>query len=145
MFTCVACAGHMDRMKADLERESALRAEVEAKYRESEASLKSIQAKSKQLINALQQRVEEGDTGKVHKYRQQGWESSIFSRNSGFWMISGVILEICLNLRRKFVCVYVLYNCELQTPCAAAMILSAIVSRFSLSWVGSEAYCLEMA
>ena len=55
----------LDKVKADLERESAARAEVETKYRESEASLKSIQAKSKQLIGALQQRVEEAETGKV--------------------------------------------------------------------------------
>ena len=55
----------LDKMKADLERESAVRAEVETKYRESEASLKSIQAKSKQLIGALQQRVEEAEMGKV--------------------------------------------------------------------------------
>ena len=56
----------LDKMKADLERESAVRAEVETKYRESEASLKSIQAKSKQLIGALQQRVEEAEMGKVN-------------------------------------------------------------------------------
>ena len=55
----------LDKVKADLERESAARAEVETKYRESEASLKSIQAKSKQLIGALQQRVEEAEMGKV--------------------------------------------------------------------------------
>ena len=55
----------LDKVKADLERENAARAEVETKYRESEASLKSIQAKSKQLIGALQQRVEDAESGKV--------------------------------------------------------------------------------
>ncbi|XP_070204148.1 rab GTPase-binding effector protein 1-like isoform X2 [Littorina saxatilis] len=60
-----AKSNQMDKMKTDLERESAARAEVETKYRESEASLKSIQAKSKQLIGALQQRVEEAENGKT--------------------------------------------------------------------------------
>ena len=59
----------LDRVKADLERESTARAEMETKYRESEASLKSIQAKSKQLIGALQQRVEEAEMGKVRSVR----------------------------------------------------------------------------
>ncbi|XP_060079265.1 rab GTPase-binding effector protein 1-like [Ylistrum balloti] len=48
-----------DSLKSELERESAVRAEVETKLRETEQSLKSIQAKSKQLINALQQQVEQ--------------------------------------------------------------------------------------
>lgn len=52
-------------MKADLERESSQRAEFETKLREAETSLKSIQAKSKQLIGALQQRVEESEKAKV--------------------------------------------------------------------------------
>ncbi|KAL8599973.1 hypothetical protein ACOMHN_038972 [Nucella lapillus] len=60
-----AKAGQVERLKGEVERESTGRADVEAKYRESEASLKSIQAKSKQLITALQQRVEEGEMGKT--------------------------------------------------------------------------------
>ncbi|KAK7487813.1 hypothetical protein BaRGS_00020954 [Batillaria attramentaria] len=59
-----AKAAALDRVKADLERESSMRAEIETKHREAEASLKSIQAKSKQLIGALQQRVEEGEKAK---------------------------------------------------------------------------------
>ena len=33
---------------------------------------------------------------------EQGWESSSFCQNSGFLMVPGVILEISLNLGRKF-------------------------------------------
>lgn len=68
-------AGLLERVKADLERESVMRSEMETKHREAEASLKSIQAKSKQLIGALQQRVEEGEKTRaqleeeVHKLR----------------------------------------------------------------------------
>ena len=39
-------------------------------------------------------------------------------------MVLGVILEIRLNLRRKFVYVYVHYNCELLTLCTLATITS---------------------
>ncbi|XP_076452768.1 rab GTPase-binding effector protein 1-like isoform X2 [Babylonia areolata] len=60
-----AKAGQVERLKGEVESERVGRAEVEARCRESEASLKSIQAKSKQLITALQQRVEEGDTAKT--------------------------------------------------------------------------------
>ncbi|XP_025090931.1 rab GTPase-binding effector protein 1-like isoform X1 [Pomacea canaliculata] len=60
-----AKASLLDRMKADLERESSQRAEFETKLREAETSLKSIQAKSKQLIGALQQRVEESEKAKT--------------------------------------------------------------------------------
>ena len=41
-----------------------------------------------------------------------------------------------------FICVY---NGELLTPCAPAAIMSAILSRLSLSLVGSEAYRSKMA
>ena len=37
----------------------------------------------------------------------QGWESSSFHPNSGFLMVPGVIVEIRLNLGRKFVCVFI--------------------------------------
>ena len=48
----------------------------------------------------------------------QGWESCSFHWNSGIFMVPRVILEIRLNLGRKFVCVHVHYNRELLTPCA---------------------------
>lgn len=48
-----------DSLKSELERESTVRSDTEAKLRETDQSLKSIQAKSKQLIHALQQQVEE--------------------------------------------------------------------------------------
>ena len=48
-----------ESLKSELERESSVRSDLEKKLTESELSLKSIQAKSKQLINALQQQVAE--------------------------------------------------------------------------------------
>ncbi|XP_062577001.1 rab GTPase-binding effector protein 1-like isoform X3 [Saccostrea cucullata] len=48
-----------ESLKSELEREGAVRAEFEGKYKEIEQSLKSIQAKNKQLISGLQQQVEE--------------------------------------------------------------------------------------
>lgn len=48
-----------ESLKSELEREATVRANFEAKYKETEQSMKSIQAKSKQLISALQQQVEE--------------------------------------------------------------------------------------
>ena len=54
-----------ESLKSELERESSVRAEAEAKLRETEQSLKSIQAKSKQLISALQQQVEEQSNARV--------------------------------------------------------------------------------
>ncbi|XP_048743050.1 rab GTPase-binding effector protein 1-like isoform X5 [Ostrea edulis] len=55
-----------ESLKSELERESAVRANVEGKYKEAEHSLKSIQAKSKQLISALQQQVEEQSNARTH-------------------------------------------------------------------------------
>jgi hypothetical protein len=60
-------ADHQDKLRSELERESSARAEAEAKFRESEGALKSMQAKSKQLITALQQRTEEAENAKVSK------------------------------------------------------------------------------
>ncbi|XP_046374469.1 rab GTPase-binding effector protein 1-like isoform X1 [Haliotis rufescens] len=54
-----------ESVQSELERESSVRAESETKLRETEQSLKSVQAKSRQLINALQQRVEEHERSKV--------------------------------------------------------------------------------
>lgn len=48
-----------ESLKSELEREATVRANFEAKCKETEESMKSIQAKSKQLISALQQQVEE--------------------------------------------------------------------------------------
>lgn len=48
-----------ESLKSELEREATVRANFEAKFKETEQSMKSIQAKSKQLISALQQQVEE--------------------------------------------------------------------------------------
>lgn len=48
-----------ESLKSELEREATVRANFEAKYKDTEQSMKSIQAKSKQLISALQQQVEE--------------------------------------------------------------------------------------
>ena len=59
-------------------------------------------------------------------FNLQGWESSGFRPNPGFLVVPGVILEIRLN-------VHVHYNRELLTPCAPAAVMSAILSRFSLS------------
>lgn len=48
-----------ESLKSELEREATVRANFEAKYKETEQTMKSIQAKSKQLTSALQQQVEE--------------------------------------------------------------------------------------
>lgn len=48
-----------ESLKSELERESSVRADLSKKLTETEQTLKSIQAKSKQLINALQQQVAE--------------------------------------------------------------------------------------
>lgn len=48
-----------DSLNSELERESAVRAEMETKLRESEQSLKSIQSKSKQVIQELQRQVQQ--------------------------------------------------------------------------------------
>ena len=69
----------------------------------------------------------------------QRWESSSFHPNSGFLMIPKVILEICQNLWRKVVCVYVHCNYELLMLCAPAAIMSTILYKFRLSWVVLEA------
>ena len=43
-----------------------------------------------------------GGGGGVGVSVYQGWESSGFRRNSGFLMVPRVILEIRLNLNRKY-------------------------------------------
>ncbi|VDI26251.1 Rab GTPase-binding effector protein 1 [Mytilus galloprovincialis] len=66
-----------ESLKSELERESSVRADLSKKLTESEASLKSIQAKSKQLINALRQQVAEHSEirskleSDVQKYRSK--------------------------------------------------------------------------
>ncbi|KAK6190582.1 hypothetical protein SNE40_002416 [Patella caerulea] len=54
-----------DSIQSELERESSVRAEVESKFRETEQTLRNVQAKSKQLIAVLQQRVEEHEKAKA--------------------------------------------------------------------------------
>ncbi|KAK3084568.1 hypothetical protein FSP39_015613 [Pinctada imbricata] len=58
-----------ESLKSELERESSVRAEAEAKLRETDQSLKSIQAKSKQLISALQKQLEEESNVRVGQVR----------------------------------------------------------------------------
>ena len=79
---CHFLPDHLDKVTAELERESAARAEVDTRYRESEASLKSIQAKSKQLIGALQQRVEEAETGKVRACQRAEHAHTMHAHNA---------------------------------------------------------------
>ncbi|XP_061189637.1 rab GTPase-binding effector protein 1-like isoform X3 [Saccostrea echinata] len=55
-----------ESLKSELEREGAVRAEFEGKYKETEQSLKSIQAKNKQLISGLRQQVEEQSNARTH-------------------------------------------------------------------------------
>lgn len=52
----------LESCKSELERESSVRAEAETKLRDSDQSLKKIQTKSKQLINALTQQLDEQTT-----------------------------------------------------------------------------------
>ncbi|GAB1603833.1 GTPase-binding effector 1-like isoform X2 [Argonauta hians] len=52
----------LESCKSELERESSVRAETETKLRDSDQSLKKIQTKSKQLINALTQQLDEQTT-----------------------------------------------------------------------------------
>ena len=51
--------------KSEMERQNSLRQEAEGKLKETDASLKNIQAKSKQLITALQGQLEEQTKAKV--------------------------------------------------------------------------------
>ncbi|XP_063396040.1 rab GTPase-binding effector protein 1-like isoform X2 [Mytilus trossulus] len=66
-----------ESLKSELERESSVRADLSKKLTESETTLKSIQAKSKQLIKALQQQVAEQSEirskleSDVQKYRSK--------------------------------------------------------------------------
>ena len=46
------------------------------------------------------------------RWSLQGWESSGFCLNSGFFMVPRVILEICLDFGRNILCVYEHDNCE---------------------------------
>ena len=55
----------LESCKSELERESSVRAETETKLRDSDQSLKKIQTKSKQLINALSQQLDEQTTLRV--------------------------------------------------------------------------------
>ena len=55
----------LQSVKSELDRQTKLKNENEAKVKEAEASLKNIQAKSKQLIGALQTQVEEHSTARV--------------------------------------------------------------------------------
>ena len=64
---------------------------------------------------------------------RERWESSGFCRISGFLVVPEVILDICLYLLRKIVCVYLHYNRELLTPCAPAAITASILYQISLS------------
>ncbi len=48
-----------------MDRQSSLRGEAETKLKDTENSLKNIQAKSKQLINALQAQLEEQTNARV--------------------------------------------------------------------------------
>lgn len=54
-----------DSVKSELEREATVRAETESKLRESEQTLKNLHAKTKQIMNALQQQLEEHNNNKV--------------------------------------------------------------------------------
>ncbi|XP_064612517.1 rab GTPase-binding effector protein 1-like isoform X2 [Liolophura sinensis] len=55
----------LQSVRSELERERSCRHESDQKLKETEHSLKSIQAKSKQLIQALQQQVEEQSTART--------------------------------------------------------------------------------
>ena len=72
-------------MKSELERQTAVRVETETKLRESEASLKSIQAKSKQLINALQNQLEEQTTARVSRCSGDATFHNIPDSIGTFW------------------------------------------------------------
>lgn len=55
-----------DSIKSELERESSVRAEAESRVRETEQTLKSLQAKYKQMIGGLQKQVEEQSNARVN-------------------------------------------------------------------------------
>ena len=64
---CVDVAAIQRSVKSELDRQSSLRCETEGRLRETEATLKSIQAKSKQLIHALQNQLEQQTTARVRR------------------------------------------------------------------------------
>ncbi len=55
----------LQSVKSELERQTQLKTEAETKLKESETQLKSIQAKSKQLINGMQSQLEEQAKARV--------------------------------------------------------------------------------
>lgn len=55
----------LDNVRQELEQEATLRAEAETKLRDTESSLKGMQAKSKQILGKMQEKVEELDKRKV--------------------------------------------------------------------------------
>ena len=63
MFTTIVAV--LQSVKSELERQTQLRTETETKLREADTQLKSIQAKSKQLINGMQSQLEEQSKARV--------------------------------------------------------------------------------
>ena len=61
----VTFAAVLQSVKSESERQTQLRSEAEGKLREAETQLKSIQAKSKQLINGMQSQLEEQSKARV--------------------------------------------------------------------------------
>ncbi len=55
----------LQSVKSELERQTQVRIEAETKLKETDAQLKSIQAKSKQLINGMQSQLEEQSKARV--------------------------------------------------------------------------------
>ena len=55
----------LQSMKPELDKQTHLKQEAENKLRETEQTLKNVQAKYKQLINGLQGQVEEHSTARV--------------------------------------------------------------------------------
>ena len=66
-FDRVTFTAVLQSVKSESERQTQLRSEAEGKLREAETQLKSIQAKSKQLINGMQSQLEEQSKARVSR------------------------------------------------------------------------------
>ena len=67
-FMPVVFAAVQQSVKSELDRQSTLHNEAESRVREADLSLKTVQAKSKQLIEDLQGKLEQQSTAKVGSF-----------------------------------------------------------------------------
>jgi hypothetical protein len=78
LFDVSSSAATLQSIKSEAERQSSLRSEAENKLKEAEASIRSMQAKSKQLIGAMQNQLEEQTNARVNTQLQTALVKDIY-------------------------------------------------------------------